>query len=98
MGPKSYAVLELSGKSETKMKGFTLHHKNSANVNLSTMRRLIDNEVASVSGDHLSFTKKAGNIFTRVDEKKVVYNYTKRIVVGGYNTVPIGCRLGRSTT
>ena len=91
MGPKSYAVLELSEKTETKMKGFTLHYENAAKVSLSPMkRRLIDNEIASLSGNHPSFIKKAGNIPTRVDEKKNVFNYTKRIVIGGYNTVPIG--------
>jgi len=76
MGPKSYAVLELNEKTETKMKGFTLHYENAAKVNLSTMNRLIDGEVASVSGNNLTFIKKAGNILTRVDEKKAVFNYT----------------------
>ena len=90
MRPKPYAVLELSEKTETKMKGFTLHNENAAKVNLRTMKRLIDVEIASVSGIHLSFIKKGGNILTKVDEKKSVFNYTKRIVVGGYNTVPIG--------
>jgi hypothetical protein len=91
MGSKSYAVLELSEKTETKMKGFTLHHENAAKVILITMKRLIDGEIASVSGNHLFFIKTANNILTRVDEKKAVFNYyTKRIVVGGYNTMPIG--------
>jgi hypothetical protein len=90
MGPMSYAVREQSDNTETKIKGFTFHHENAAKVNLSTMNHLIDGEIASVSGNHLSFIKKAGNVLTRVDEKKAVLNYTKRIVVGGYNTVPIG--------
>ena len=83
-------MLELSEKTETKMKGFSLHHENAAKVNLRTMKRLVDGETASVSGNHLTFIKKAGNILTRVDEKKAVFNFTKCIVVGGYNTVPIG--------
>jgi hypothetical protein len=90
MGPKSYAVREQSEKAETKMKGFTLHHENAAKVNLNTMKRLIDGEIASVSGNHLTFIKKDGRVVTRIDEKFAVFNYTKRIVVGGYNTVPIG--------
>ncbi len=54
------------------------------------MKRLIDGEIASVSGNHLSFIKKVGNVHTRVDEKFAVFKYTKRTLVGGYNTVPIG--------
>jgi hypothetical protein len=96
MGPKSYAVLELSKKTETQMKGFTLHHENSAKFNLTTMKRLISGEIANVSGNHLSFIKKVGNIRTRAEEKHAVFKYTKRTLVGGYNTVPIGwesCRM-----
>ena len=97
MGPKSYAVQELSEKTETKMKGFTFHHENDATINLSTMKRLIDGEIDSVSGNHLTFITKAGNILTRVDQKKAVFNYTKRI----YRCRRLQCgsdRLGRSTT
>ena len=90
MRPKSYAVLEHNEKTETKMKGFTFHHENADKVNLSTMERLIDGKIASVSGNHLFFIKKTGNILTRVDMKRAVLNHTKRIVAGGYNTVPIG--------
>jgi hypothetical protein len=102
MGPKSYAVLEQSNKTETKMKGFTLNHANAAKVNLTTMKRLIDgeleegqktNEVPHISGNHLIFVKKGGKITTLKPEKSnkfAVFNYTKRIVVGDYNTVPIG--------
>ncbi len=72
------------------MKGFIAHHENAAKVNLTTMKRLIDGEIASVSGNHLSSIKKDGNVVTRVDEKFVVFNYTERIVVGDYNTVSIG--------
>jgi len=45
MGPSSYAVLEQNEKTETKMKGFTLNHANSAKVNLITMKRLVDGEL-----------------------------------------------------
>ena len=92
-----YAVLELSEKTETKMKGFTLLHENAAKVNLNTMKRLIDGEIASVRGNHLTFIKKACNILTRVNEKKAEFNYTKRIYCGRrlqYGTY----RLGGPTT
>ncbi len=54
------------------------------------MKRLIDGEIASVSGYNLTFIKKDGRVVTQIDEKFAVFNYTKRIVVGGYNTVLIG--------
>jgi hypothetical protein len=90
MGPKSYAVREASGKAETKMKGFTLHHENAAKVNLTSMKKLIDGEVKSITGNHLNFIKKDGAIHTRVEEKAAVFAYTKRCIVDKYNTVPIG--------
>ena len=58
MGPKSYAVREASGKAETKMKGFTLHHENATKVNLTAMKKLIDGEVKAITGNHLNFIKK----------------------------------------
>jgi hypothetical protein len=102
MGPKSYAVLEENNKTETKMKGFTLHNANSTKINLRTMKRLIDgkleegqntDEIPHISGNHLIFVKKGGKITTLSPEKSnkfAVFKYNKRIVVGGYNTVPIG--------
>ena len=39
MGPKSYAIREASGKSDTKMKGFTLHHENATKVNFAASFR-----------------------------------------------------------
>ena len=83
------------------MKGFTLNHANSAKVNLITVKRLIDGEleksqkpdaVPHISGNHLIFLKKSGNITTLKPEKiskYAVFNYTKRIGMGGYNTVPL---------
>ena len=84
-----------------KMKGFTLNHANAAKVNLNTMKRPIDGkleegqktyEVPHISGNHLIFEKLGGKITTLTNEKSnkcTVFNYTMRIVVGGYNTVPI---------
>ena len=90
MGPKSYAVREANDKSETKMKGFTLHHENAAEVNLKTMKKLVDGTVEAIVGKHLNFIKKAGGIHTRVEPKSAVFSYTKRRLVGAYDTVPIG--------
>jgi hypothetical protein len=84
------------------MKGFALQNANAAKINLRSMKRLIDGEleegqkpdaVPSISGNHLIFVKKGGNIITLSAEKSIKYalfNYTKRMVVGDYNTVPIG--------
>ena len=102
MGPKSYADIELSTKEDTKMKSFTLHNANVAKINLRSMKRLFDGEleegqkpdaVPSISGNHLIFVIKGGNIITLPAAKNIkyaVFNYTKRIAVGDYNTVPIG--------
>ena len=90
MGPKSYAVREADERAETKMKGFTLHHANAAKVNLDSMKKLVDGKITHIEGDHLNFIKKDGGIHTRVEPKSAVFSYTKRRLVGNYNTVPMG--------
>ncbi len=69
-----------------------------------TMKRLIDgelekgqkpDEVPHISGNHLIFVKKDGKITTLEPEKRkkcALFNYTKRIVVVGFNTMPIGLK------
>ena len=69
---------------------------------MNTMKLLIDgeleegqktNEVPHISGNHIIFVKIGGKITTLTPEKSnkyAVFKYTKRIVIGGYNTVPIG--------
>ena len=90
IGPKSYATRESDGKQDTKMKGFTLHATNAEEVNLDSMKRLIDGEMKVLTGVNLEFIKSGGEMSTMIKSKQAVFNYTKRTVVNGYNTVPNG--------
>ncbi|KAK7590294.1 hypothetical protein V9T40_001907 [Parthenolecanium corni] len=48
-GPKSYHYITNTGKTVTKVKGFTLHHKNALKINGEAMEKLIDSEIPCVT-------------------------------------------------
>ncbi|KAK7576391.1 hypothetical protein V9T40_012677 [Parthenolecanium corni] len=94
-GPKSYHFQTRDGKKVTKVKGFTLHHKNSQVINAETMERLIDGDIHSVAVQDFQIIcdKTTRQLTSRTDKPKTLrFNFDKRVIIDNYDTVPYGYR------
>ncbi|KAK7580532.1 hypothetical protein V9T40_001161 [Parthenolecanium corni] len=94
-GPKSYHFQTRDGKKVTKVKGFTLHHKNSQVINAETMERLIDGDIHSVAVQDFQIIcdKTTRQLTSRTDKPKTLrFNFDKRVIIDNYDTLPYGYR------
>jgi len=91
-GPKSYYFKTNTGKETTKVKGFTLHHKNAEKINGINMEKLINREVENLSVEDNQITRdvKTKQLVNKNQIKTFNFNFDKRIINNNYDTVPYG--------
>ena len=91
-GPKSYYYKTSSGKDVTKVKGFTLHHRNAEKINAQALEKLIDGEVSKVEVNNQQITRdvKTKNLVNKVETKTLSFNFDKRVISKNYETIPYG--------
>jgi len=91
-GPKSYHYQTDTGKTVTKVKGFTLHHKNAEKINAETMEQLIASEIHSVTVKNEEITRdpKTKQLVNRDQTKTFSFDFDKRIIIDNFDTVPYG--------
>ena len=94
-GPKnySYRVIEDNGaeKTECKVRGITLNHKNSALVNFDSLKHII----LEAQGDSLSvcdtkIVRHDNRLLTLQQPKTYNFVFDKRVIVEKYRTLPYG--------
>ena len=99
-GPKSYSLLFNDNTQITKIRGFTLNHRNSVAINFNVMKNMILNQDIQNSNDSLnSFTvnpskisrdKKRNIIYNKTEIKRFKAVYTKRVIMSDLSTIPYG--------
>jgi len=91
-GPKSYHYVTDGGKVSTKTKGFTLHYKNAQKINGEAMERLIKGEIPNITVQNSEITRnpETKQLVNKEQTKTLSFNFDKRIIVSGYDTVPYG--------
>ena len=64
-----------SGKEVTKVKGFTLHHRNAEKTNAQVLERLIDGELQSVQVTNQQITRdvKTKNLVNKMETKTLKF-------------------------
>ncbi|KAK7588176.1 hypothetical protein V9T40_005421 [Parthenolecanium corni] len=94
-GPKSYHYVTKKGKITTKVKGFTLHHKNAQIINGDTLEQMIDAEIASVSVTNNEITRDptTKQLVNKELTKTLSFEFDKRILQTDYDTRPYGYTL-----
>ncbi|KAK7598318.1 hypothetical protein V9T40_006553 [Parthenolecanium corni] len=91
-GPKSYHYVTNTGKVVTKVKGFTLHHKNALKINGAAMEKLIDSEIRCVSVQDNQITRdpETKELINKILTKRFSFGFDKRVITQDYNTKPYG--------
>ena len=92
-GPKSYAYETSSGKKTTKVKGFTLNHKNAKKINLDSMRDVILEDKRITIDDFQIVRTQEKEVWNKSREKEFKLGYDKRKVQWipeGIDTLPWG--------
>jgi hypothetical protein len=91
-GPKSYYYRTNTGKDCTKVKGFTLHHRNMEKINSIALEKLIDGEIKNVQVTNNQITRdvKTKNLVNKEETKTLSFNFDKRVILENYDTVPYG--------
>jgi len=91
-GPKSYYYETNTGKMATKVKGFTLHHKNAEKINGIVMEQMVRGEIASVSVENKEITRdpESKQLVNKDKAKTLHFVFDKRIVIDNYDTLPYG--------
>ncbi|VDO12277.1 unnamed protein product [Brugia timori] len=91
-GPKSYHFVTDTGKTVTKVKGFTLHHKNALKINGDAMEKLIDSEINRVTVENSEITRdpETKQLVNQMKTKTFSFGFDKRVIRDNYDTVPYG--------
>jgi len=91
-GPKSYHYETNTGKTATKVKGFTLHHKNALKINGETMEKLITGEIQNVKVENKEITRnpETKQLVNKDQIKTFSFGFDKRVIVDNYDSVPYG--------
>jgi hypothetical protein len=91
-GPKSYYYKTNNDKECTKIKGFTLHHKNMEKLNGEALEKLIEGEVekVTVTNNQITRDKVTKQLVNKDETKTLSFNFDKRIIVENYDTYPYG--------
>ncbi|KAK7601373.1 hypothetical protein V9T40_008814 [Parthenolecanium corni] len=91
-GPKSYHYVTNTGKVVTKVKGFTLHHKNALKINGAAMEKLIDSEIRCVSVQDNQITRdpETKELINKILTKRFSFGFDKRVITQDYDTKPYG--------
>ena len=92
-GPKSYYFKTFLEEVCLKMKGFNLSYENCHRINRDTMKQLIDNEISVLTKNfQIIRDSKTKDLKSQCNEKKLTFNFNKRVIVSYYNTLPYGYR------
>jgi hypothetical protein len=95
-GPKSYyyETSDKKVKKVTKIKGFTLNHRNLVSLNGCTLEKLIDCEIDSVSVTDCQITRdmKTKQLVNKDITKTMRFDFDKRVMKDNYDTLPYGYR------
>ena len=91
-GPKSYHYETNTGKTATKVKGFTLHHKNALKINGETMEKLTMGEIQNVKVENKEITRnpETKQLVNKDQIKTFSFGFDKRVIVDNYDSVPYG--------
>jgi G:T-mismatch repair DNA endonuclease (very short patch repair protein) len=99
-GPKSYSLLFNDNTQITKLRGFTLNHRNSVAINFDVMKKMVLNQDIQTTTEPLeSFTynptkicrdKNRNIIYNRTEIKRFRAVFTKRVIMPDLTTVPYG--------
>ena len=99
-GPKSYSILFDDNTQITKVRGFTLNHRNTAAINFDVMRNMVLNQEIQTTSDPIkAFTlnpskicrdKNRNIIYNKVEVKTFSAVYTKRVILEDLTTLPYG--------
>eukprot|EP00732_Lithocolla_globosa_P002361 Lithocolla_globosa_v1_NODE_1532_length_2509_cov_2.825998.p1 type:complete len:627 gc:universal NODE_1532_length_2509_cov_2.825998:42-1922(+) len=81
-GPKSYSFITFKGKSCTKLKGFTLNHEASNEVNRESMKEMVNNHEKKCYVPSMQFIKnKKENIIKTIESEKILsFKYDTRMI------------------
>jgi G:T-mismatch repair DNA endonuclease (very short patch repair protein) len=101
-GPKCYSLLFNDNTHLTKIRGFTLNHRNSVSINFDVMKNMLLNQDIQNTNDKLhAFTinpskisrdKKRNIIYNKGEVKRFTAVYTKRVIMSDLTTLPYGHR------
>ncbi len=91
-GPKAYAYKTLLGNTTTKLKGFTLNHMNSQQVNFEAMKKLVMDGgcVTTVNPSKICRNTVKSIIYSVHEEKVYGMVYDKRVIQTDHSTLPYG--------
>ena len=92
-GPKSYYYKTNTGKECTKVKGFTLHHRNAQKINGEALEQLIDGATAHIStcNNRITRDKLTKNLVNKEEVKNLAFTFDKRVIQAeNYDTLPFG--------
>ena len=90
--PKTHSYKTASNNICTKMKGFTLHHKNAEKLNATALEELIDGAVRKikVTNTQIIRNKTTKQLVNKDETKTLSFKFEKRIMLDNYDTVPYG--------
>jgi hypothetical protein len=82
-GPKSYGYLTNTGKEVVKIKGFTLNYENSKQLNIESMKAIIEKEIDKVHLNYKMITRNAKDktLVNKETSKEFKFEYDKRMVI-----------------
>ena len=91
-GPKAYAYKTRLGNTTTKLKGFTLNHMNSQQVNFEAMKKLVMDGgcVTTVNPSKICRNTVKSIIYSVHEEKVYRMVYDKRVIQTDHSTLPYG--------
>ena len=91
-GAKNYAYELTDGTSVCKIRGFTLNHRNSLELNLDTLRTLVTTgeQTGPVISNPHKISRKNNRLYSKAESKAYRIVYDKRILCDNFNTLPFG--------
>jgi hypothetical protein len=101
MGPKCYSLLFNDNSQLTKIRGFTLNHRNSMSINFDVMKNMLLNQdiqnctddelyTYTVNPSKISRDKKRNIIYNKTELKRFKAVFTKRVIMPDLTTLPYG--------
>ena len=91
-GPKSYYYITNQGKVVTKVKGFTLNHKNAQKINGEILEKMVDREIQQVKIEENRIFRDTTTkqLVNKNTTKTLSFNFDKRNIDENYDTLPFG--------
>ena len=91
-GPKSYYFRTNAGKECTKVKGFSLNHRNAEKINSEALEKLITGEVESVTviNNQITRERETKQLVNKEAVKTLSFTFDKRVIQPDHDTLPFG--------